>query len=95
MSKVNEAVAEKNCLDKYWGMNQLVRNFTRHEFWKGIGSMFLAVTYGIKGNHMCGTTKTSVNNKGQTKLDRDFCEKRYLLKVQCDLHCSHYYYACH
>ena len=37
MENINEAVGEKNCLDKYGRKKLLFRHFTRNELWKCIG----------------------------------------------------------
>ena len=46
--KMNEVVDEKNLLDNYGRNKWLVRPFRRQEFWKFIGCILSAVTYGKK-----------------------------------------------
>ena len=54
MVKINEAVGEKNRLDKSWGKKLLVQNVTKNEFWKCIGCIILTVTYESKGQRILG-----------------------------------------
>ena len=55
---MNLAVAENNRQDIHGGNNQLVRHFTRKYFWKFIGCILSAVTYGNKGNNIWSKLKS-------------------------------------
>ena len=46
---MNEVVCMKNRVTLNWGGKRQVKNFTRQEFWKYIGCILLASTYGKKG----------------------------------------------
>ena len=95
MKKMNIAVGEKNCLDNSGDEKQLVFTFRRQEFWKCIGLIISAVTYGKKLHKLWGETQLSVGNKSQTKLHRDVRGNTYLLELICDIYCTRYCYACH
>ena len=43
MGKMNEAVGEKNPLDKYGGRKRIVRHLTKNDFLKCIGCIILTV----------------------------------------------------
>ena len=67
MVEINEAVGENNCIDRYGGKSFLVFHCKVHEFWKCIGCIILAVTYGTKGTQVWGTNELSISKKGQNK----------------------------
>ena len=46
--KMNKAVTMNNCVTLNGGGKRQVKNFTRQEFWKCIGCILLAATYGRK-----------------------------------------------
>ena len=57
---MNLAVGEKNRLDISGSNILLVHPFRRKEFWKCIGCIISAVTYGNKGHNVWGGTQVSV-----------------------------------
>ena len=77
MIKINQAVGERNHLDKYRGSKRLVSHFTKHKYCNCIGSVLLEVTYGMKEQHIWGETKKSVSKNGQTPINRNVCGKTY------------------
>ena len=95
MEKMNEAVGDKNRLDKSVGKKQLVHPFRRKELWKCIGCIILTFTYGNKGQNMWRETPIYFGKKAQTKLHRDFFRNTYLHQVCCDIYHPHYYYDFH
>ena len=52
MAKSNEAVGMKNRFTVNGGGKRLVRPFGKHEFWKFVGCVIAAVTYGEKGHKL-------------------------------------------
>ena len=52
MAKMNEAVGTNNCIMMDGGGKRLVSHFKSQEFWKCIGCIILAVTYGKKGHKL-------------------------------------------
>ena len=52
MGKMNEAVTMKNRVTLNGGGKWQVKKFTRQEFWKCIGCILSAVTYGKKGRNL-------------------------------------------
>ena len=50
MAKMNEAVDMKNSFTMDGGGKRVVRPFNKKVFWKRIGRILLAVTYGNKGH---------------------------------------------
>ena len=50
--KINEAVCMNNRVTLNGGGKRQVKKFTRQEFWKCIGYILLAVTYGKKGHKL-------------------------------------------
>ena len=95
MSKMNEVVDEHNRLDKCGGKRWLVWHFSNKEFWKYIGCIVLAVTYGKKGHIIWGETHTSDANKAWSPIDINVLGTTGLLKVCCDLYRYHYSSLCH
>ena len=95
MEKINEKFGGNNHLDKYGGNKRLVRHFIRNELWKFIEWILLAVIYEIKGNHIWGTTESSVSKKGWTKIHRNVCGKTDILRLCCYIYCPHYCYNLH
>ena len=63
--KKNLAFGEKNCLDISGGKIRLVRPFIRQEFWKCIGCILSAVTYGKKGHNIWGGLKYWLINRNE------------------------------
>ena len=49
MEKMKTAVCTKNCVSSNGGGERQVKKFTRKEFWKFIGCILSAATYGKKG----------------------------------------------
>ena len=95
MAKINEAVGEKNCLEKSGGGKRLVCPCRMQEFWEYIGCILSAVTYGKKGHNLWGETPTYFGNNPQTKLQRDVCGNTDSHSVCCDLYYPHYCYDFH
>ena len=92
IAKMNEAVGEKNHVDKYGGKKHLVFPFRRQEFWKFIGLILLEVTY-ERGHNLWGGGQFFAGNKAQTKLHRYVRGKTHLHRVHCDIYRPHYCYA--
>ena len=65
---MNQAVGEKNRLDKSGGRKRPVLLFTRNGFCKCLGCIILAVTYGIKRHQLGVKPKTYVSKKWETPL---------------------------
>ena len=63
MSKVNEVIGEKNCIDKLVGRKLLVHNCSKKELWKCIGCIISSVAYRNKRHKLWGKTQTYVGNK--------------------------------
>ena len=60
---MNLAVGEKNRLDISGGNIWLVHTFRRQVFWKFIGCIISAVTYGNKGHNIWGGNQVSVDKQ--------------------------------
>ena len=58
MERMNEAVRMKNSFTSNGGGKRLVRPFKRKEFWKCIGRILSAVTYGKKGHELWSEVPT-------------------------------------
>ena len=66
--KINEAVGMKNRLMMGGGGKWIVLPFRRQDFWKCIGCILLAVTYGDKGRKLWSEIPTYFGNKAPNKL---------------------------
>ena len=64
MVKMNQAVGKKNRLDILVGRKRPIRYFPRNKFWKFIGRILSEVTFGVKGNQLCGKSESYVSKKG-------------------------------
>ena len=63
MKKKNLAVGENNRLGISGGKRILVHPFRRQAFWKCIGCILTAVTYGKKGQNIWGGNQISVDKQ--------------------------------
>ena len=95
MEKINEAVGMKNCVTVGGGRKRILCPFIRQQFWKGIGCVILAVTYGKKGQKLWSELPKYSGNIAPTELRRVVRGNTNLYKVCCDLYCTIYIYACH
>ena len=85
MEKINEAVTMKNCVTVNGGGKRQVKKFTRQEFWKCIGCILWAVTYGKKGRNLWSEVSKDVGKHENQKLRRDVSVTTNLQKVCCAL----------
>ena len=92
---MNEAVGIKNRYNMNGGGKRLVRTFNRKEFWKCIGCILLAVTYGKKGHKLWSEIPKYSGKMASTKLRRDVLVNTDLYRVCCARYCHLYIYACH
>ena len=95
MAKMNEAVGMENRVTVGGVGKRIVCPFRRQEFWKCIGCVLSAVTYGKKGHKFWSELRKYSGNMAPTKLRRYFCGNTDLYKVCCDIYCTFYIYACH
>ena len=99
MSKMNQAVGEKNYLDKLVGGKCPVHHCTMSKFWKFIGCILLSVTFGVKEHHIWRKIDACVSKKIWdtlwTPLHRDFHGKTDILNVRCYLYHPRWFYAFH
>ena len=84
MEKMNEAVCMMNRVTLNGGGKQQVKIFTRQEFWKCIGCILSAVTYGKKGRKLWSELSKSFGKYENLTLRRYFCGTTDLHKV-CSL----------
>ena len=77
----------KNRVTLNGGGKRQVKNFTRQEFWKCIGCILSAVTYGKKGHKLWSEVSKGVGKYYNMKLRRDVCGTTYLHKVCCAHYC--------
>ena len=71
MEKIYEAVCLKNCVTTNEGGKQLVHPFKRQNFWKCIGCILSAVTYGKKGHKLWREVPKYFGKYKNPKLRRD------------------------
>ena len=67
---MNEAVGIKNRVTMNGGGKRLVRTFKRQEFWKCIGFILSAVTYGKKGHKLWSEISKRFGKMKNPKLRR-------------------------
>ena len=95
MAKMNEAVVINNRNTMNGGGKRLVRPFKSQEFWKCIGCILSAVTYGNKGQNIWSEIPKASFRMAPPKIRRDVFGNTDLCKVCC-AHYRHFYiYACH
>ena len=87
---MNEAVCMKNCVTFNGGGKRQVKIFTRQEFWKCIGCILSAVTYGKKERNLWSEVSKGFVNYENLTLRRDFCGTTNLDKLCC----AHYRHFC-
>ena len=92
---MSEAVCMKNLFTSNGGGKRLVRPFKRKEFWKFIGCIISAVTYGKKGHKLRSEVTKCFGKHENPKLRRDVCGTTNLYKVCCDHYRNFYIYAYH
>ena len=73
----------KNCVTLNGGGKRQVKKFTRQEFWKCIGCILSAVTYGKKGRNLWSEVSKGVGKHDNLTLRRDFRGPADLYKVCC------------
>ena len=93
MEKMNKAVTMKNRVRLNGGGKRQVKKFTRQEFWKCIGCILSAVTYGKKGRNLWSEVYKDVGKHENQTLRRDVCGTTNLQKVCCALICHLFFYA--
>ena len=94
MEKMNEAVCMKNRVSSNGGGKRQVKKFKRQEFWKCIGCILLAVTYGKKERKLWSEVPKGFGKYGNLTLRRDVRGTTNLYKVCCAHYCHLYIYAC-
>ena len=92
---MNEAVGIKSRYTMNGGGKWLVRPFKRQEFWKFIGCILSAVTYGKKVHKLFSDIPKASCSMAPPKLRRDVCGNTDLYKVCCYHYRHSYIYACH
>ena len=95
IEKMNEVVFIKNCSTSNGGGKRPVKPFKRQEFWKCIGCILSAVTYGKKGRKLWSEVPKCFGKYENPKLRRDFRGTTDIYKVCCAHYCHLYIYACH
>ena len=85
MEKMNKVVTMKNRVTVNGGWKRQVKNFTRQEFWKYIGCILLAVTYGKKGRNLWSEVSKGAGKHENQTLRRDVRGTTDLQKVCCAL----------
>ena len=85
----------KNRLTLYGGDKRLVSPFMSQEFWKCIGCILSAVTYGNKRHNIWSGIPKTFGKKPPTKLQRDVCGNTDLNKVCWNLYRTFYCYDFH
>ena len=93
MEKMNEAVCMKNRVTLNGGGKRQVRKFARQEFWKCIGCILSAVTYGKKGRKLSSEVSKGVGKYENLTLRRDVSGTTDLHKVCCALIRHLFFYA--
>ena len=95
LSKMNEEVDERNRHHKATGKRQSVQKFSNNDFWKYIGCIISAFTYGKEGYTIWKSTTRRDGCKAACKIDREVRGKIDLLKVSCTLYCLNYSFLYH
>ena len=90
---MNEAVTMKNRVTLNGGGKRQVKIFTRQEFWKFIGCILSAVTYGKKGRKLWSEVSKDVGKYENQTLRRDVRGTTDLQKVCCALIRHLFFYA--
>ena len=85
MEKMNEALTMKNRVTLNGGGKLQVKKFTRQEFWKCIGCILSAVTYGKKGRNLWSEVSKDVGKHYNQTLRIDVRGTTDLQKVCCAL----------
>ena len=93
MEIMNEAVTMKNRVIFNGGGKRQVKNFTRQEFWKFIGCILSAVTYGKKGRNLWSEVSKDFGKHENQTLRRDVHGTTNLQKVCCALIRHLFFYA--
>ena len=93
MEKMNEAVCMKNRVTLNRRGKRRVKIFTSQEFWKCIGCILLAVTYGKKGRNLWSEVSKDVGKHENQTLRRDVHGTTDLQKVYCALIRHLFFYA--
>ena len=93
MEKINKAVCMKNRITLNGVGKQKFKKFTRQEFWKCIGCILSAVTYGKKGRKLLSEVSKSVRKHENLTLRRDVRGTTDLHKVFCDHYRHLFFYA--
>ena len=91
--KINEAVCMKNRVTLNGGGKRQVKKFTSQEFWKCIGCILSAVTYGKKGRKIWSEVSKVFGKYDNLTLRRDVCGTTNLHKVCCAHYLHLYIYA--
>ena len=81
---MNEVVCMKNRVKFNRGGKRKVKKFTRQEFWKCIGCILSAVTYGKKGHKLWSEVSKGFGKYANMTLRRDVSGTTNLNKV-CSL----------
>ena len=84
----------KNRVTLNGGEKRQVKKFTRQEFWKCIGCILSAVTYGNKGRKLWSEVSNGFGKYENLTLQRDVCVTTDLYKVYCAHYRHLYIYAC-
>ena len=97
MENLNEMVGINHCLLIPGGKKllRLVRTFRSQEFWKYIGCIPQAVTYGMKRHKLWRELPRTVGKNPQNKLHRYIHENTNLYQVCFDHYRPYYCHACH
>ena len=95
IAKKNEGVGMKIRFTMDGGGKRLVCPFKRQEFWKWIGCVLSAVTYGKKGHNISSEVPNLSCRMAPTRLQRDLHGNKDLYKVCCDHYCHFYIFALH
>ena len=84
MERMNKAVTMKNRVTLNGGGKRQVKKFTRQEFWKCIGCILSAITYGKKGRNLWSEVSKGVGKHENQTLLRDVHGTTDLQKVVYD-----------
>ena len=93
--KINEAVGMNNFFTVGGGGKRIFRPFISQQFWKIIGFLLSAVTYGKKVQNLWSELPKHYGDIAPTKLRRDVCGNTDLYKVCCDIYHNFFIYNCH
>ena len=94
MEKMYVAVCMKNRVALNGGGKRQVKKFTRQEFWKYIGCIISAFTYGKKGRKLWSEVPKGFGKYENLKLRRYVRGTTDLFKVCCAHYRHLYIYAC-